>query len=49
MKKIIIGFIATALVAAVAAFGYNKVTANDDCCKEGAACCKPGAACCVKK
>lgn len=49
MKKIIIGIVATGLIAAAAVFGYSKATADDDCCKVGATCCKPGAACCVKK
>ena len=47
MKRIIIGIIATSLIASAAVFGYNKATKKEDC-KEGSACCYPGSPCCKK-
>lgn len=47
MKRLIIGAIATSLIAAATVFGYSKATQKEEC-KEGSACCYPGSACCKK-
>lgn len=47
MKRLIIGAIATTLIAAAAVFGYSKTTQKEEC-KEGSACCYPGSSCCKK-
>ena len=47
MKKISLGIIALALVAASAVFASNSKKAKD-CCVPGNACCQVKSPCCVK-
>ncbi|MBS1681831.1 MAG: hypothetical protein JST48_08980 [Bacteroidetes bacterium] len=49
MKKIIIGLVATGLLASAAVFAYDKVTNKEECCKEKSTCCPPDGSCCTKK
>lgn len=48
MKKIIIGLVATVLIAGGVLYAKSQ-TAKADCCAKDSACCHPGSSCCVKK
>lgn len=50
MKKIMLGIVATLIVAATVVFGMtNTAKKTDNCCANNSACCFPGSPCCSHK